>query len=232
MILNSTSAKDNKKTHCDFDVLSSVFYTRFVHYAHTSEALDREYLCTDPKNRTIHLSNASLLAKLFEQRKSMPTLHATVERAYINGFMDRIRWRTLQWLRCAAAEQSYPTTSAVGLGRDSQIVQQDIRQVPLSELDHFVLSHSEKAFLYRRQVTMLFLAQRYTLGLAAVVGMADIVLRLCTIIAISKVIDHWVRPDNGIGHALARSVAAIGWLQLYSMIKGFESGNIESSPSS
>lgn len=225
VILNSPSAKDNKETHCDFDVLSPVFYSRFVHYAHTSEALDREFLCTDVKNRTIHLSNASILGKLFGSRTTSYHSLTEINRAHVDGYLESRRWRALQWLRCAASEQSYPNSQ--NLAQDLHTVQEDIRQVPLSELDDFVSKHSERAFVYRRHVEMLFLAQRYTFGLTAVVGLADFVLKLCIAFGMHKLTGAIF--GAGAAHAFIGPVTTTGWLYLYSVIKGFETGSMTKS---
>jgi len=228
VILRSPSAKLQAEVDCDFDVLSPVFYSRFVHYAHTSEALDREYLCTDAKNRTISITKPESLAKLFTTNR-----HGSSEANKYSppryGLLTKIRWHILQRLRCAAADQAYPV--ATGTERGSNVVSKDIRQLPLSDLDTFVIKHSVQASIYRRQVTSLFLAQRFAFGFVEVVSWVELVLKLCLVTCVTLLLRKQaptVKPEELRGDtfivSFCTSIAAGCLLHLFSLAKGSEVG--------
>jgi len=226
VILRSPSASDQADVECDFDVLSPAFYSRFVHYAHTSEALDREFLCTDAKNRTISISKPESLAKLFAARRQAP--HTALKQHI--SLPTRVRWQVLQRLRCAAAEQAYP--AAIETELDSNVVAKDIRQLPLSDLDTFVLQHSPQASIYRRQVTSLFLAQRFALGFVGLISWVEVLGKIGLVIGImllfkdqNDAVQTLDKSDhNGLSHPFHSSIVATWALHLISLAKGSEAG--------
>lgn len=154
-------------------ILSPVFYTRFVHYAHTSEAFDRECLFTDERNRTLWISNPELLPLLLPKAKSPPPPDGMEWNPKRSRF-DELRWHLLRKLRCPPAEPAYVVTPT-----SSKFDVDDIRTLPYSDLDtharsingHFIAS------LYRRTVTRIFLAQRFAFGFVELVDALDLVAR-------------------------------------------------------
>lgn len=153
----------------EIDVTSPAFYTRFVHYAHSTEAFDREFLCTDNRNRTITVSDPRLLTLVFA-----PEDQHLADGSHVDGMLESLRWAFLRNVRCPPASGAYPevkkTVSALG---------EDIRPKPYSSLDRFVMNRCSDAALYRRTATKLFLSQKWFFGLDLVVTGLDVILRFC-----------------------------------------------------
>ncbi|KAL6707285.1 hypothetical protein ACN47E_004273 [Coniothyrium glycines] len=160
-------------------VLTPAFYSRLVHYNTTSEAMDRECVFTDERNRTLWVCRPQLLSRLLSERNSLHIAKHDIERAP-RSCLDELRWQLLKKLRCAPPEPAYSVTPQNLSSRAT-----DIRNRPYSELDQFMRSSVdiEHAGLYRRTVTETFLAERFSLGFTGVVDMLDILLRavLCCI---------------------------------------------------
>jgi DUF1365 family protein len=177
---------ETKARHLELRVLTPVFYSRFVHYAHTSEALDRECLFTEEKNRTIWISHPQLLPLLLPQRKDRMALAAEAEsgRAKRNR-LGELRWTGLRILRCAPAEQAYS-----GTPRSPSVHVDDIRAVTFSDLDAFVRSWHGRAVAgdYRRTATKTFLAKRFAFGFTEVLDGLDLALRTLLIYAGMKIL--------------------------------------------
>jgi hypothetical protein len=154
-------------------VLTPAFYSRFVHYAHASEALDRECVFTDEKNRTLWVSRPELLAFLLDKSRSLDGQEwPTVKRSWL----DEMRWNVMRKLRCAPALPAYDVPSSTNI----QISMEDIRSSPFSELDEHARSFRahQPVGQYRRIVTKLFLAQRFSSGFTEIIGMVDLLIRL------------------------------------------------------
>lgn len=152
-------------------ILSPVFYARFVHYAYTSEAFDRECVSTDEKNRTLWISRPDLLPLLLRKSNSSKSWPA-IKRSYF----DEMRWSILRKLRCAPAPPAY----TVSTPSKAEFTTEDVRTLPFSTLDQFVRSvhGQEHAGNYRRTVTKLFFAQRFTLGFVEIIGLLDLIIRV------------------------------------------------------
>jgi len=228
IVLTSPSASTETKPCCELTVLSPSFYSRFVHYAHTSEALDREFLCTDVRNRTIAISNISILVKLFLDNRRQQAQQARKTPELQKTQLTRLRWLFMQRLRCSPANQSYGDISDVSSGSRKR---EDIRSLPLSELDTFVSQHSLNGFEYRRRVTLLFLAQRFGLGFTVIIQMVEVLVKILalgallsvTLPASTKSYDESVAPNAGLGIGGLFYSASIpsGALHLYAALKGF-----------
>lgn len=152
-------------------ISTPAFYSRFVHYAHTSEAFDRECLFTIEQNRTLWISQPEHLSLILPNAS---TARMEYERAVERGFFDELRWKLMKKLRCAPAEPAYPTTP-----RSPKFDIDDIRNLPYSELDSFVRGPAGRAYAgsYRRMVTKLFLAQRFAFGFAEALDLLDGIIR-------------------------------------------------------
>jgi hypothetical protein len=159
---------DNSKAadNLEIRVLSPVFFTRFVHYVHTSEAFDRECTFTDEKNRTIWVSSPDLLSQAIGVTTTQTKIKTT------RGFVDQLRWYVHNLLRCPPAKPAYPFwTGTVSI--------QDIRQLSLSPLDRFVMTnHTGDAWRYRRLCARLFLAQRFAFGFVQIIDFIDFAVRV------------------------------------------------------
>ena len=151
-------------------VLTPAFYSRFVHYAYTSEALDCECIFTDEKNRTCWVSRPELLTQLLSQSASA-TMKSIARRSRLN----ELRWSLLKKLRCPPAEPAYNATPKI-----SEFRLEDIRAARYSEMDTFVRSQQGQTYAgeYRRIVTKLFLAQRFFLGFPQVISLVDWISRI------------------------------------------------------
>lgn len=174
-VVTSTQRRDREWNvkHLDIRVLTGAFYSRFVHYAHTWEALDRESLFTDEKNRTCWISQPALLPSLLPDStlQQLKTDEMLSER----GYFEELRWTMLRKLRCPPAEPAYPISP-----QSVKFEADDIREYAFSELDRFVRTPSGRPFsgTYRRMVTKSFLAQRYAWGFTEIIDLFDVGLRL------------------------------------------------------
>jgi hypothetical protein len=228
IVLTSPSANTETKACCELTVLSPSFYSRFVHYAHTSEALDREYLCTNVRNRTIAISNINSLVKLFLDNRRQQAQQARKTPMPQKTLLTRWRWLFMQRLRCSPASQTYGDLSDASLGSNKR---EDIRSLPLSELDVFVSQHSLNGFEYRRRVTILFLAQRFGVGFTGIIQMIEVLVKILVLGALlsvtssasTRVYDEIAAPNAGLGFGGLLYSASIpsGALQFYAALKGF-----------
>jgi hypothetical protein len=152
-------------------VLTPAFYSRFVHYAHTSEAFDRECIFTDEMNRTLWISRPELLPLLLNRSVAADDQQPLVTR----GYFDELRWNILKKLRCAPATPAYGSSSY-----NPALTTEDVRSLPYSEFDQYIrnLCPGAQAREYRRTVTKLFLAQRFSLGFTQSIGLLDLLVRL------------------------------------------------------
>lgn len=179
-------------------ILSPAFYSRFVHYSHAKEAFDREALATDEKNRTLLIEPPHLLPILLDAMKqattnndpsTTPNSSSTPplpSRILPNNPLTSLRWTLLRKLRCPPAAPAYPPAA------DPSMNITDIRTHPLSELDLFtrnntISTNTNTVALnsshYRRTLTKLFLAQRFTLGLPVLITTLDSLLRGSVLLA-------------------------------------------------
>jgi hypothetical protein len=201
--------------HLVIRILTPAFYSRFVHYAYTSEAFDRECIFTDEKNRTLWISRPQLLALLLSP--SRPTNgQAVVHRSTL----DRLRWNMLRKLRCPPAEPAYnPTPHMPSFHVD------DIRALPFSGLDDFVRRPSGQVYAgeYRRAATKLFLAQRFFLGFTEIVSMLDLAVRvlLCYAGASQLVGAQQVTDTRWVSWELLRPALAVSACHAYEFLKGY-----------
>ena len=189
------------------NVLTPAFYSRFVHYAHASEAFDRECLCTDELNRTLWVSNAELLPILLSGL-SKPTLDERPEHHQLDygTVLDRFRWAMLRKLRCSPSAPSYSANQA----KDSLTFKQDIRAMPYSEFDRYVRANLEDSWIYRRSVTTLFLAQRLAFGFEGLIQGFELLLRFALVLLVwrytsnASMISTNVFPDWTLSPTLAQ----------------------------
>ena len=228
IVLTSPSANTETKPCCELTVLSPSFYSRFVHYAHTSEALDREFICTDVRNRTIAILNINSLVKLFLDNRLQQAQQARTAPLLQKSQLTRWRWLFMQRLRCSPANQSYGDFSDVSLGSTKR---EDIRSLPLSELDVFVSQHSLNGFEYRRRVTLLFLGQRFGFGFTGIIQVVEVLLKLLVLGALlsvrssasTRVYNETADPISRLaigGLFYSTSIPSVA-LHIYAALKGF-----------
>ncbi|KAF3041303.1 hypothetical protein E8E12_004590 [Didymella heteroderae] len=198
-------------------ILTPAFYSRFVHYAYTSEAFDRECIFTDERNRTCWISRPELLAELLTQAAS------TVSRSTVwRGRLDEAKWLLLKKLRCAPAEPAYNATP-----KSSEFRLEDIRAAKHSEMDTFVKAQRPKyAGEFRRIVTKLFLAQRFCFGFPQVITLMDLTLRIMLCYLAAKQMSNsdvfaWRALLEQDWWPLSRSIVAVTASHAYGLLKGY-----------
>ncbi|KAH6621772.1 hypothetical protein C7974DRAFT_397115 [Boeremia exigua] len=208
----------NAVKELEIRILTPAFYSRFVHYAYTSEAFDRECIFTDEKNRTCWVSRPELLAQLITQ--SAPVKSQSTGQ---NGVINELRWSLLQKLRCAPAESAYNTNP-----KGSEVRLEDIRASKHSDMDAFVHSQGGRAYAgtYRRIVAKLFFAQRFCLGFPQIITLVDWVLRasLCCYAAgqvSSSTAPTWRALPEQDWWPLTRSIVAVTASHAYGLLKGY-----------
>lgn len=199
-------------------ILTPAFYSRFVHYAYTSEAFDRECIFTDEKNRTCWISRPELLAELLNQTES-----ARLQDFGQRSSLRELKWSFLRKLRCAPAEPAYSATP-----NNAELRLEDIRATRYSEMDMFVRTCKKQNYsgAYRRIVTKLFLAQRFCLGFPQIIGMLDWVLKTLLIYTAA-----WQLSDSAglsrkalVGEgwwSVSKSIAAVTAGHAYALLKGY-----------
>lgn len=160
----------SKAEEMEFKVLTPIFYSRFVHYAHDLEAL----FCELNDNCTISVSRPDLLPKLVF-KKPAPPLQTS---SYLNyGY-----FKLIQTLRQRPERIERPMTSSQAPAAPSSDThtKTDIRDFRISSMDGYVLSQedAEMRKMYRTLVLRLFVAQKVALGSVDLLWLENIVLRL------------------------------------------------------
>jgi len=154
---------------------------------------------------------------------NLPTNTANVS----SNPLDPLRWTILRKLRCPPAAPAYPPPA------DPSTTITDIRAHPLSELDIFTRTNNSTSPLdgshYRRTLTKLFLAQRFTLGLLVLITALD--LLFCGSILLAAIV-YSSRSDafdvlRPRAHDRSEDLVAVGILlalangvHLWSLVKG------------
>ncbi|KAK7989663.1 dihydroxyacetone kinase [Apiospora arundinis] len=153
----------------EFKVLTPLFYTRFVYYAHDLEAL----FCELNDNCTIWVSRPDLLPKLLFKKPSPPLDMQNVFEYGQSKLIQRLRQRPER------IEQ--PMTSAQTPTKPATHLKQDIRDFRPSAMDGFIMSTEEPQArrLYRCLVLKRFIADRLALGDEGLLWLELLVLKAC-----------------------------------------------------
>jgi hypothetical protein len=238
-ILTSKDAiKDQEPKELTLRVLTPAFYTRFAHYAHTTEAFDRESLHVSSQNQTLVIENAEhLLILLGSSAPSPGTATSKLDT------LDQYRWRLLQRLRSPPPASAYPDTHTE-LHDLSSV--SDIRRLPLSPLDKFVLSdfgkeeryatmvatqlskHEPTTFppnfstqlqdVYRSTAMKIFIADTYLLGFEGLIGVMDLLVRVLLTVVWFKWFTGGEVVKEGVGEMAGRWIM-VNALHLWDVIK-------------
>ncbi|KAM0552556.1 hypothetical protein ACHAPJ_007884 [Fusarium lateritium] len=146
-------------------VLTPVFYSRFVHYAHDSEAL----FCELAESCTIWTDKPEFLTNIF-LKKASPPLHAS-------NLVDYICFQLIKNLRRRPSKIERPLTSADKPSPPTKGV--DIRDFRMSSMDAFVLGQEDVSLkkAYRTMVVRLFVADRIVFGSTGLLGTMELVGR-------------------------------------------------------
>ena len=228
--------KDQKPKELTLRVLTPAFYTRFAHYAHTTEAFDRESLHTSPQNQTLVIENPEHLSILLGSSAPSPAI------ANLNT-LDQYRWRLLQRLRSPPPATAYPDTHTEL--HDLASVS-DIRRLPLSPLDKFVLSelvndgkyaamaakqlfkHEPTSFppsssislrdVYRDTAMKIFIADTYLFGFEGLISVFDVLVRVLLVVVWFK----WFTGKDVVGESvgeMAMRWIGVNGLHLWDFVK-------------
>ena len=154
--MTSESGKDSDSDAriLDFKVLTPVFYSRFVHYAHDLEAFFSEF----HESGTIWLSQPSVLPELV-LKKPRPQ-HS------VPNIVNYVYFKAIQNLRRRPAPIEGPNTSSGATKQSVVEKKSDIRTFRLSAMDGYILTESTLAEQkkYRMEVLKLFISDRIALG--------------------------------------------------------------------
>ncbi|KAF4975265.1 hypothetical protein FZEAL_7932 [Fusarium zealandicum] len=162
-VFTSPSAIESPTTtdNIEIKVLTPVFYSRFVHYAHDFEAVFGELA----ESCTLWVDKPELLPKIF-LKKASPTLHAS-------SIVDFLCFQLIRSLRSRPERIERPLTSADTSVPRSQGL--DIRDFRMSSMDAFVLGQDDTSLkkAYRAAAVRLFVADRIAFGNTDLLGMME-----------------------------------------------------------
>ncbi|KAJ4265598.1 hypothetical protein NW762_004892 [Fusarium torreyae] len=155
----------NPANEIKIKVLTPVFYSRFVHYAHDSEA----FFCELAESCTIWTDKPEFLTKIF-LKKASPPLHAA-------NLIDYVCFQLIKNLRRTPNKIERPLTSVDKPSPPTKGV--DIRDFRMSSMDAFVLGQEDISLKteYRTMVVRLFVAERIVFGSTGLLGMMELVGR-------------------------------------------------------
>lgn len=142
----------DEREQLQLKVLTPIFYSRFVGYAHDFEAI----FCELAESGTLWADKPDVLPKLFLKKPS-PPLHAA-------SVVDYLTFKLIKRLRRRPEAIRRPGTSATRPAPGSQAV--DIRDFRMSPMDAFVLGQKDTRLkvAYRSSVMRLFLANEFFFG--------------------------------------------------------------------
>lgn len=166
VLFSPSCSEDPKATQTlELKVLTPVFYSRFVHYAHDFEAIFTEMA----DNGTIWTDKPHLLPEIFLKKRSAP-LHAATA-------TDCMYFKGIQQLRRRPSQLPRVSTSADPPATSPAVV--DIRDFRISSMDAYILGHADPKMKasYRSTLLRLFAADIYFMGSPEVLGIALLVFR-------------------------------------------------------
>ncbi|KAL2687251.1 hypothetical protein Neosp_004804 [[Neocosmospora] mangrovei] len=182
-VFSSSSVKGSSTTaeSVEIKVLTPVFYSRFVHYAHDFEAVFSELA----ESSTLWVDKPELLPKIF-LKKASPPLHASTP-------FDFLCFQLIKSLRSRPEKIERPLTSADQASSSSQGL--DIRDFRMSSMDAFVIGQGDTTLKkkYRAAVLRLFFADRIALGNTDLLGMMELGARVGASWVLASLIKQAIR---------------------------------------
>ncbi|KLP02269.1 uncharacterized protein LW94_13719 [Fusarium fujikuroi] len=147
-------------------VLTPIFYSRFVYYAHNSEAI----FCEVAESCTLWTDKPEQLTKVF-LKKGSPPIHAS-------NLLDYMHFQLIKNLRRRPDKIERPLTSTNG--HSSSVKGVDIREFRISSMDAFVLEQGDAELknAYLRSVVRLFVADRIAMSSVSLLGMMELIGRV------------------------------------------------------
>lgn len=183
-IFGSPSSTEAPKTaeHAEIKILTPVFYSRFVHYAHDFEAMFSELA----ESRTVWVDKPELLPKIF-LKKAAPLLQAS-------NLVDYLCFQLIKNLRCRPQKIERPLTSAA-TSSPSTHTTMDIRGFRISSMDAYVLGQDNVRLKreYRSAVARLFIADRFALGSTELLGLMEPVGRVGASLMLASLISQAIK---------------------------------------
>lgn len=168
-VMRSPRAQDDGAPgKLEFRVLTPVFYTRFVHYAHDFEGIFAEFR----ESSTISVSNSDLLPHLL-LKKPPPAVKT-------ESLADYLYFKSIRWLRRRPPRIVRPLRSCDHPPQpDTGSTVVDIRELRLSSMDGYILSEASARDRrrYRSAVSRVLLASRVALGSLEALWLLEVVLR-------------------------------------------------------
>ena len=173
-----------------FKVLTPLFYSSVVRYAHITEYIYSEELLHDDKQRTFWTSDPQALLQLLGEKQISD---ANPTHLRYSSWMSSLQWATLRYLRRSPRSSS---TKEV-LQRSEPLkgsVYSDIRAFRLSALDRFVVSNCKdsQAEEYRIAVSTLLLSDYIAFGVPELIDALDLCIRLLLCYTFVDTMVQWV----------------------------------------
>ncbi|KAI8725209.1 hypothetical protein NCS52_00091500 [Fusarium sp. LHS14.1] len=182
-VFSSSSVTGSSTTaeSVEIKVLTPVFYSRFVHYAHDFEAVFSELA----ESSTLWVDKPELLPKIF-LKKASPPLHASTP-------FDFLCFQLIKRLRSRPEKIERPLTSADPASTTSQGL--DIRDFRMSSMDAFVIEQGDTTLKksYRAAVLRLFFADRIALGNTDLLGIMELGARVGASWVLASLINQAIR---------------------------------------
>jgi hypothetical protein len=165
MLSPSARLQPEAASTLEFKVVTPIFYTRFIHYAHDLEAFFSEL----NENGTISLSDPSLLPKLVI-KAPLPTQITS----------SRICYYALQAIQHLRRRPDRIPVPGKPVPASDGVSKVDIRNFRLSGMDGFVLSTSNESeqWVYIKEVLRVFISERVALGAVQLLDMEIFLLRV------------------------------------------------------
>ncbi|KAK2681052.1 Protein of unknown function DUF1365 [Fusarium oxysporum f. sp. vasinfectum] len=165
-ISHSTCGPGDSACEIKIKVLTPIFYSRFVYYAHDSEAI----FCEVAESCTLWTDKPEQLTRVF-LKKGSPPIHAS-------NLLDYMHFQLIKNLRRRPDKIERPLTSTNG--HSSSVKGIDIRDFRMSSMDAFVLEQGDKELknAYLRSVVRLFVADRIAMSSVGLLGMMELIGRV------------------------------------------------------
>lgn len=173
---DSKASSNDPSSTLELKVLTPLFYSRLIRYAHITEFLSDEILQNDDSNRTFWANDSKTLLELMHYTPK--DANPEVMKRSKMGLLNRIRWTVLRKLRVSpqAPKQNFSIADSSSL----KVTQSYIHRFMFSSLDQFVINHcaASEARKYRRAAGTLLLSDRIALGSVELLLLIDILIRL------------------------------------------------------
>ena len=192
--------QEDPTTEIEFRVLTPVFYTRFVYYAHDVEAL----FCELRESCTVSISPPSAAAVFTKQVLARAAPPPPLE---VSSPIDFCMFSAIQKLRRRPERLESLVTwpknvYASGTPSTSSFTASDVRGFRPSAMDGYILSlagdeDTDKAVvglhkMYRSTVLKLFIADRTALGAVSLLQLEILVLRVLAAWVVARIMLAWL----------------------------------------